>query len=1070
MLRYVLPSLFAMTAARTDWAAQWRLWFDLTANDPAARKQLGPIPWGPAVSSVQLRWMSNSLIGLPRHGFVVYHRPSRIPPLVPITARTGQVFAGLPLVLNFATTQAIVAVDFTNTGTTPYSLIGYARQGQIVAYATGSNAGASTITIAGSGMDSALLFAAGTVTAVRGISDDDFANLPDWSRVELVGLPYDEAAFAGSGYSDSPQGLVSAPVAPVPAALRRLKAGAPLIGWSPLIGSSGVAPAWQAPDPTLLVSELQKRLLGIVRQMLATSSAPVLDAAVKLTQTLKPPSQVGGTLETKESSSSADLPALGLLLLNASADAFNALALGYGTAYLPADIANFPTTPAGTGDDTVGSFLVECPVTIGPFDVTLADFVVQVPTPSPPAAPAFTAAWLEHINRPHNKAAPCTAAFAVAWPRISQIAVPIPRVASYGLVRGVGPIYQEVLDQRPGGGPSSFVPTRDQNDPDWVTFNDGDVPPPSSGTTYDYAVAAQDLFGLWSPWTVTSVSFPAQPVVVPKLGAGTFAASPNPSGLSAATLTVDVTWDWTDREPQTIDLMISLYRPTDVTSPLPSPSAPAGVQFSLGGAVGAALTLNFAGGSMPTVNLGASVTLVPPMPPPAPPPNTALADVRTYRVVIPNFSLDFAGNQQVVAFVWTQGAQRITPFTMVQSPDRRALIAQNPNPPMAPALGGPLFSSLPDHVGVARAHISWSGGGPQWAVYEATETAVLVASGLPPPDVKASLVGRLATVHGLDMTTIKGAFRRITASPLNVPETEVELPRGTAVMHLYAVRSVGGNNLESAFPTATTSLIAVAVPHLRVPPEPALRADLVTSGAKQVARLRVTSRRGLDVARFDLHRTAREALSRDIDMTGPPIARSDGAGWTVVTNPDGTVTAEYVDSSLVPSWDTVFYRAAAWGVEDTLEGYRAGRSGGSSAGTVVLPPPNASSVSGLAVQQTTPLGAIVAFQVGAPAAPTSIGSHVLSVQVRDPVQNSATTFRSDLPLERLRFFKTFAAGVAATQPGRAFRYPGVGATLNVAVYLPHPTRSPSSNKPYRVVVTLVDPLNRASTASMSVNW
>ena len=640
-----------------------------------------------------------------------------------------------------------------------------------------------------------------------------------------------------------------------------------------------------------------------------------------------------------------------------------------------------------------------------------------------------------------------------------------------GLARAAGPTYAQVLEQRPGGGVSPIVPARDPHAPDdWVRFDDGDVPPPPSGTSYSYAIAAQDLFGQWSPWAAASVAFPMQPVVVPKLGAGTLAATANASGPSAATLTVDVTWDWTDREPQAIDLLISLYRPTDLTSPLPSPAPPGGVQFSLGGAFGPPLTLNFAGGSMPTVNLGASVSLVPPMPPPAPPPNPTLADVRTYRVAIPGFSLDFAGQQQVVAFVWTRGAQRITPLTLVLAPDRGTFIAQNPNPPVAPALGGPLFSSLPDHVGISRAHISWSGGGPRWAVYEATETAVLAASGLPPPDVKASLVARLATVHGLDIATIKGAFRRITASPLATPETEIELPRGTAVMHLYAVRSVGDNNLESAFPAATTSLIAVAVPRIRIPAEPTLRADLVPSGAGRAARLRVTSRRGLDVARFDLHRTAREALSRDIDMTGPPIARSDGAGWTLVTNIDGTVTAEYLDTSLAPSWDTAFYRAAAWGVEDTLEGYRAGRSGGSSAATAVVPPPNASPVTGLAVQQTTPLGAIMRLSVGAPASPTSIGSHVLTILARDPVQNSATTFRTDLPLERLRFFKTYAAGVAATQPGRAFRYPGSGRMLNVAAYVPHPTRNPASTKPYRVVVSLVDPLNRASTISMTVAW
>jgi hypothetical protein len=1066
MSRLVIPPMFSMAACVTNWATRLREQRDQLANNPAALKLLPNLPDANS-DSLQLRWMTNSKLGLPRNGFTVWHRSIGTLALTDLPGPLGGI-SGYS-VARFGELQAIVQFDFTNSGNTPYMLVGYAPGGQAVAFTSGVSTGAMSLEIAASGIDSAILFGTGTITKISGVSSRQFANDPSWKLIERVGLPYDASQFAGSGYDAHLQGLTATPLDPVSAALRRLNAGPPM-GWLPGIGM-GLAPPWRAPDGHALIQALQQTLFSRIRKMLAASAGPGEDAAVKLNETLQPPKQPGGAPEIK-TTSTTDLPPLLLLLLNASSDPFNALALGYGTSYASADLPPATQPPGMIASvppaSRLGSFLVECATTIDGHAVTLADFVIAPWTVDRPAAPAPVIDFGSQINRPTNKSLPASAAIGVAWPRPAQLASPMPRIASYGLARSdTGAIYADLIEQRPGGGPSAYVATTNPHAPaDFVGYVDGAAPRPgNSPAQYVYAVAAQDLFGQWSNWSTVAAQFPEEPFILPQLGAGTFTASPNASGLSSGSLTVEVSWDWTDREPAEIDLHVALFRPAGPSDPLPA-LTPSGLQLALGAAAQPPLRLTFAGGSLPSSSLpGVSVSAVPRSPAP-----TSLADVRTYKVEIPGFMIDFGGVQQVFALVLATGAQRITPSVIKACPRRGAFAAQNPNPPQPPSLGGPQFSSLPDHIGVARAHLTWSGGGPRWAVYEATETAVLNQAGLPAPDVKAAWTTRLAAINALNPTTFKNAFRRITATPLTVPELEVELPRGTAIMHLYAVRSVGDNNLESPFPPATTSLAAVAVPRLRVPPEPALRADLVGPPGAQQVRIRITSRRGIRPGRFELFRTSREALSRDINLMGPALARSDGPGFTSSTNADGTVTAEYHDSSLVPSWDTVTYRAVAWGLDDPVGGFRGGRSPSSTNATIVLPPPVASPLGPLMLQSHMPLGSLLSFQVGAPAAATELGSHILSVQVRDPAQHFANTFRLDIPLENLPVFKSYGEGVANSGPGRIFRYLVPGGGFSIAAYVPRPTRATASTVPYRVLATLTDPLRRVSAKSVEVKW
>jgi hypothetical protein len=511
----------------------------------------------------------------------------------------------------------------------------------------------------------------------------------------------------------------------------------------------------------------------------------------------------------------------------------------------------------------------------------------------------------------------------------------------------------------------------------------------------------------------------------------------------------------------------------------------AGVQYTVGGPVRPLVSLTFDAAGNPAVAGAASATVAQ-----QPPPTWASPqqDVRVYTVVIKGFSLDFAGANEIVAFVFATGYETVHPATPVTTAKPKVAHVMSPMPPPPPRHDFIVWSSLPDQSGISRVDLNWDANGAPagtaFVIYTATETGMLGAAGAPPADLNASYASRLAALRALDLTACRPTFRRVdtTPAPLTNPSQEVELPRGTRVLHAFVITSVSPNNVETDFPKDAAKFIAVAVPFVQVPRPPRIFARLVTNGGISQAQVHVESRTGVTPDRFLLYRTQREGLSRDADLMGPPITTSDQGGWvkSAVDPTDGTWTAVYTDptppTTLNP-WQRIWYRAVAVADDQLTDaggnplGALGGRSPASSVATIVVPPPNPPVLTDVVPGTIDHANhtVLVTLETDAPISATALGSHTLTATVTDPQQPSAraTPWRASIPLEQLPLVSAFpASGV----PGSAARLGAFAGLTGIGVWVLRPTRTNSATSPFAVTVKITDPVGRSTEVSANVNW
>jgi hypothetical protein len=1102
--RTVNPELFHLCAALLNWAVIERERGDQAGATVAA---LGAA--GANLESLQLRWMTAPPIGLPRAPFTVY----RLNGVLALN-RLSNVFGFIAEEnrLNFPELMGVVQLQFNLTAPGAF-VLAFSQKGALLTAASAPSGatGPVALTVQNSGIAYVLFGAtSGDLTAIYGLSSYAIANLPAWAAIETVGLPVTPAAFAGSGYSTANQGLVSAPVAPVQAAVRRLQAGAPPIGWPTQIAPGVPAPPWVPPAIHPLLADLQSSILGDLRYMLGASTGPSGDASVLIKKVIQAPVQPGGPPPATSQPSHATYSPLSTLLVAAGCDPFNALGLGFGTAYSlpeltallggdqarPVQARPVQSSPVQTSASTVtvafNGFMVTADYDLSLFGIDikgeLADFVTTNLQQGLTPAPAGLSVAAKPLNPPLVRDQPYTGTFDAQWARPLPL-LPVQAVAvSYAVGRGAPGGAAELLNAtRRSGGLMPFAPSLppdgDANAP--IVFEDATAVSPAGGSTVAYSVTAQDWFGVWSLWAGTDVGFPAEPLIGPSVTDAQLTLAETTASPYTACLTAQVAYNWTTRSPKEIDLLVTLFRPPDAVTPLPAQTAPAGIQYTVGGPVRPLVSLTFDAAGNPAVAGAAGATVTQ-----QPPPSWASPqqDVRVYSVVIPGFSLDFAGANEIVAFVFATGYETVHPATPVTTANPRVAHVMSPTPPPPPRHDFIVWSSLPDQSGISRVDLNWDANGApagtSFVIYTATETGMLGAAGAPPADLNASYASRLAALRALDLTTCRPTFRRVgtTPSPLTAPSQEVELPRGTRVLHAFVITSVSPNNVETPFPTDATKFIAVAVPFVQVPRAPRIFTRLVTNGGIAQAEVHVESRTGVTPDRFLLYRTQREGLSRDADLMGPPITTSDQGGWvkSAVDPSDGTWTAVYTDptppTTLNP-WQRIWYRAVAVADDQLTDasgnpfGALGGRSPASSVTTIVVPPPTPPALAAVNpgtidhANQTV----LVTLETDAPISATALGSHTLTATVTDPQQPvaAAVTWRASIPLEQLPLVGAFPASGAA---GTAARLGAFAGLTGIGVWVPRPTRTNSATSPFAVTVKITDPVGRSTQVSANVGW
>ena len=159
----------------------------------------GPLPVSPAL-------VVRPVPGIPRMPFQVWRRPRTINP------------ASLTLAGPFAsqTTAAIswelkpvydVVLDAAPAGGSSLMFQALGQDGRVIPGQQVTVNAATKVGFRCPGIQSILITGKGTATNINLTTQDDFANLHDWQRIETVGFPFDHGEIAAPAYNDLPQGF-----------------------------------------------------------------------------------------------------------------------------------------------------------------------------------------------------------------------------------------------------------------------------------------------------------------------------------------------------------------------------------------------------------------------------------------------------------------------------------------------------------------------------------------------------------------------------------------------------------------------------------------------------------------------------------------------------------------------------------------------------------------------------------------------------------------------------------------------------------------------------------------------
>jgi hypothetical protein len=1041
-----------------------------------------------------LRWTVNPLAGLPSEPFKVWRRPAT--PLAEEKAVQAEVVQLPPLYALLQFPEPMASISLFLRAPAPATIFAMTIDGaptldrvtDVKSKALPAN-GVWKVEFFGARITGLVISGSATFDTLRGITQAAATDVKNWELVETVGLPVDEAEWAALAGQDHgvKQGLVGAQLPAAEAAADRFRRGVNPLGWWPTFPNGHVAPDWDMPDPLDLVKEAGIELLPMLRQV---AGLPPDQQVTKLfTFTIKPPQNAGGQTMPGQPGK-AKLTPIGLLQMIVASDPLLAVTLGFGTGYADEDIPAivlgdraFFNDPSRSDWDWMITGLWRKGLDGKSAAAEYACIVPRPPLALPAPAPADLRSEFQGHLRPAAPNQPWTCNVRTSWERF-----PLPNfgpVASFAYARrsivAAGPAIALLEDRGAAKGLKPIANTTNAKDSEPTRQSATDatlaIPNDPGSVAQRYGVATQTVFGLWSPWVTDTLSV-AQPDPPPVqiLSADLAPSDPGSGSLCPARLICEISVDWRVRTPGEIDFRGRLYSAAQRGDPPPPGAAISGVQRSLGAAE-TATKITFAG-SVPAMS-GGKVEAMNPEGTAivAPGPAGQGSGARRYRVTIPNpdqpihpvanpgFALNFAAKPHVGLLLEARGIDSIAPKHIGPWPERPAVaVASDPRSRPTTVLDLVQLASLPDAAGRCHAKVSWAhqAAAAGYALYETTETKMRASRNLPDPAPSLTLSARLTQLKtAFAANPLRTDFVRRNAELLTGESTDVALPRGSQVIHLFVVIPVSAGGIEGPWPAgpdADKALIPWAAPRLAEPAPPLLEVTALQSGGDWSARLRVGTRptAGARPKRIDLYRVRVDDAARALDSMGPPIATlsASGGGWTVAEgNDNGQSWIESVTGDDHPggSWRRVWYRAVAWGDDDFVRGVRRGRSRPSPAAPVVIPPSDVPDLSALAV--SWPGGGIgdvlVSFTSTAPVPDTVLGPHRIAIEAGVPKGTSLVSLTSSLS----------ALGNAAPVSGS-----GAWRSGNHQYRLL--LRRASVNDPLSVTVRIIDPLNRSTTRTL----
>ena len=1031
---------------------------------------------------VHVTWACNRLLGVPRGAFTLWARLGADDELERADLRPEADADGV--LVTWGSTEAAVVevtyqpIDVTRSSRVQLHRTAGALSDLVAAMPVPAGSGSPTVVRLRCSGATSVRVDNGSVTAVRFAPLLNVVNAPEWTPVELVGLPCDDP-WSATAYDSSPQGLLDDLTSPVEAAIGRLKRGAPPFGWWPLTQAGRIAPAWQSADPEGLVKEVAVELLPELEPMYATGVREWTQWAMEQVRAVPGPTQDG---RSSSLLTSATIRPFSLLVLPAQTDPLLNLATGFGTTYgfetrLPVDY--WPN-----GGERVDFMVTADYGSLGPFRRGKGRFAAYAPQVGPHVitAPA-TGLESERVGLvgPARPDQPWRESVRVSWDALPATAM-LGRVSAGVLARydASSSVAQCLAPPRDSGGyrPLTLSPDAPPGETghDRIAFADGgvDIPISSGGRSVGYGVSLVDLHGLWSSWRdvayVGDEPGPQSPRVV------SLALDSSYDGNAAAcpgTLRLEVAVNWAERTPAHL---VGRARYFPMATALSDPPAGLGPETPTPpGCFSRDFALSFPSDT-PTpsgatvVSLSADGTTVV-----TPGPGQGDGG-RRYAIEAPIPTIDWTVTGRWGVRVWLRShlSVGVSPTAWVPGDTHpaRAVAASpvpvTPLPPPAPP-GVPLGSTV-DAQGCSHVTVHWSlpggggGGGVRTsAVWEVSETALRLHRGLTskapetdPPGVR--LAALWAAYDEMTDTARRAAFRRIREVDVSTTSVDVALPKGSTDIHLFTVTTQSMTGIESPWPGAGAPdahlhLQAAIAPRLVAPSAPLARTEVNDDGSLTV---RLLSASRMPVDRFLVFATRSEAAARDRESMGPPVASVPVPAAPTATDPV-TNTPIYEASwsgSLSPSWSPWLIRAVARPIDVLpVQGVRGVTSTASEIVSVLVAPPTPPDLDALAADLwgADHRGVVVRTSTSAPVSVTPSGPHRLGGTAGDVVLPAAA-------LDSYAESALTSPPAAATTSAVAERGARVAGRTPLALWF----RRPVATDPVTVSVRLIDPFGRVT--------
>jgi hypothetical protein len=989
---------------------------------------------------VSLRWLTMPELGFPRRPFNVYRRGRRSIPSgiirnllpAPVTVN-GTV--DLPFSVGANGLMYLVSFNVTPAVNQLIEVGAYDLYGNVLPGLEYDTIYASTNVFACPGIAGLRVFGTGTINQIQAVNEDDYANLPDWQLVQVVGLPSKKGELS-TAYDDTiPQGYEFALTDGFTAAEERLLVTNVFRDTPPPTGDPTFPlPAWPSPNVAGYLSNLRSasNLFPMITRCLQNS---VDSIAAKMQSLYSETVNLDGIKQANLPNATADptkpstarMPIVNLSMLAVSSDCDAAVALGYGTVDVPAfdDRAPAPgNSPrdafAATGDvlavsvgQVVYDYMVTAPYVL-PFGFTVQLAALSQAALDVQSADGFDAEVLvTHAVLSRDTTAQVAVDLTWASPSVPQ---------GYGLLASRRPFNSVVLNTaRPiqvhGYDPYIGLPPS-SNDPDTPpedllpNLKDAAGQLPIDGTaTTRYLAAGIDVFGRWSGWTEADAALNAAPITQPGLrkAAWNVGALPASGKVVPCTLTIELLWNWVDRSPGVIRISGNFI-------PAGSSLGPAylsGLAMSNTGPIGPPLLLTWNYGAndpatvLPNAVLPAidashtgTVELINDV--------TGVTNnqVMQYRVTLQGFALDYSLADEIDLALYATATEQVRPAEWSDPIDPNAPAsppayigriakAYNPLPPVVnftpPSIN---WTALPDAYNKARGILAWNAdpSAAGYMVWESTESALLqlLSPGSPDPDPNAALVTRGATLKSLVAANYEKSlqsFSRLNSDPVVGSRTEIELPGNASVLYAYMVSAVSTQGVEAPRPP---QIAVFGVPQRAVPGQPRLRIRQLPMGTPGIQVVALPVETGVVPAGYRVFRVRSSALSADAGLMGPPKLLESDPGWqpyqeTPLYGGTKAVGQSILDTAATASWYPYYYRVLALGPDDSANGKYRGQSLPSQVQSGYCLPPNPPLIQGLSV--TMAYGAaLVVFAADLPIPPSPLGPALVELlkAVPDP--------------------------------------------------------------------------------------